>query len=285
MEGKKVGITETVLRDAHQSLLATRMRSFDITRIAQAYSRGLPNLFSLECWGGATFDVSMRFLNEDPWERLRQVRDGAPNILTQMLLRGSNGVGYTNYPDNVVQFFVKQAAAGGVDIFRVFDCLNWVENMRVSMDAVIEANKVCEGVVCYTGDMLDPDRSKYDLKYYVALAKELEAAGAHVLGLKDMAGLMKPAAARKLISTLKEEIGLPIHLHTHDTSGAAAATVLAAVDAGVDAVDAAMDALSGTTSQPTLGSLVAAMADTDRDPGLDAKAIVEGGFEKPRFLA
>jgi pyruvate carboxylase len=274
----RVLFTDTTMRDAHQSLLATRMRSFDITRIAQAYSRGLPNLFSLECWGGATFDVSMRFLNEDPWERLAKVRAGAPNILTQMLLRGSNGVGYTNYPDNVVKFFVAQAAKGGVDIFRVFDCLNWVENMRVSMDAVIEANKVCEGVVCYTGDMLDPDRAKYDLKYYVALARELEAAGAHVLGLKDMAGLLKPAAAKKLISTLKQEIGLPIHLHTHDTSGAAAATVLAAVDAGVDAVDAAMDALSGTTSQPTLGSLVAAMADGDRDPGLDAKAIRQISF-------
>ncbi|MHA6300239.1 pyruvate carboxylase [Devosia sp. CAU 1758] len=275
---KRVLFTDTTMRDAHQSLLATRMRSFDITRIVQAYSRGLPNLFSLECWGGATFDVSMRFLNEDPWERLAKVREGAPNILTQMLLRGSNGVGYTNYPDNVVKFFVKQAAAGGVDIFRVFDCLNWVENMRVSMDAVIEANKVCEGVVCYTGDMLDPERSKYDLKYYVALAKELEAAGAHVLGLKDMAGLLKPAAAKKLIATLKEEIGLPIHLHTHDTSGAASATVLAAVDAGVDAVDAAMDALSGTTSQPTLGSLVAAMADGERDPELDARAIRQISF-------
>jgi pyruvate carboxylase len=274
----RVLFTDTTMRDAHQSLLATRMRSFDITRIAQAYSRGLPNLFSLECWGGATFDVSMRFLNEDPWERLAKVRAGAPNILTQMLLRGSNGVGYTNYPDNVVKFFVKQAAAGGVDIFRVFDCLNWVENMRVSLDAVIEANKVAEGVVCYTGDMLDPDRAKYDLKYYVALAKELEAAGAHVLGLKDMAGLLKPAAAKKLIATLKQEIGLPIHLHTHDTSGAASATVLAAVDAGVDAVDAAMDALSGTTSQPTLGSLVAALADGDRDPGLDAKAIRQISF-------
>jgi pyruvate carboxylase len=275
---KRVLFTDTTMRDAHQSLLATRMRSFDITRIAQAYSRGLPNLFSLECWGGATFDVSMRFLNEDPWERLAKVREGAPNILTQMLLRGSNGVGYTNYPDNVVKFFVAQAAKGGVDIFRVFDCLNWVENMRVSMDAVLEANKVCEGVICYTGDMLDPDRAKYDLKYYVNLAKELEAAGAHVLGLKDMAGLLRPAAAKKLIATLKEEIGLPIHLHTHDTSGAASATVLAAVDAGVDAIDAAMDALSGTTSQPTLGSLVAALADTDKDPQLDAKAIRQISF-------
>ncbi|WP_127754765.1 pyruvate carboxylase [Devosia sp. 1566] len=275
---KRVLFTDTTMRDAHQSLLATRMRSFDITRVAQAYAHGLPNLFSLECWGGATFDVAMRFLNEDPWERLAQVRDGAPNILTQMLLRGSNGVGYTNYPDNVVRFFVQQAARGGVDVFRVFDCLNWVDNMRVAMDAVLEADKVCEGVLCYTGDMLDPDRSKYDLKYYVALAKELEAAGSHVLGIKDMAGVLKPAAARKLVATLKDEVGLPIHLHTHDTSGAAAATVLAAVEAGVDAVDAAMDALSGTTSQPTLGSLAAALADGERDSELDAKAIRQISF-------
>ncbi len=274
----RVLFTDTTMRDAHQSLLATRMRSYDITRIAEAYSRGLPNLFSLECWGGATFDVSMRFLNEDPWERLAAVRAGAPNILTQMLLRGSNGVGYTNYPDNVVKFFVKQAARGGVDIFRVFDCLNWVENMRVSMDAVIEAGKVCEGVICYTGDVLDPNRAKYDLKYYVALAKELEAAGAHVLGLKDMAGLLKPAAAKKLIETLKQEIGLPIHFHTHDTSGASAASVIAAIDAGVDAVDAAMDALSGTTSQPTLGSLVAALKGGPRDPLLDDAAIRDISF-------
>ncbi|MGN6486588.1 MAG: pyruvate carboxylase subunit B, partial [Devosia sp.] len=238
----------------------------------------LPNLFSLECWGGATFDVAMRFLNEDPWERLAAVREGAPNILTQMLLRGSNGVGYTNYPDNVVKFFVRQAAQGGVDVFRIFDCLNWVENMRVSIDAVAEADKVAEGAICYTGDLLDPDRSKYDLKYYVGLAKELEAAGAHVLGIKDMAGLLKPAAARKLVETLKQEVGLPIHLHTHDTSGAAAATIMAAVDAGGDAFDAAMDALSGTTSQPTLGSLVAALKDGPRDPQLDGKVIREISF-------
>jgi len=275
---ERVLFTDTTMRDAHQSLLATRMRSFDITRIAQAYSRGLPDLFSLECWGGATFDVSMRFLNEDPWERLAKVREGAPNILTQMLLRGSNGVGYTNYPDNVVKFFVAEAARGGVDVFRIFDCLNWVENMRVSIDAVREADKVAEGAICYTGDLFDPDRAKYDLKYYVALAKELEAAGAHVLGLKDMAGLLKPAAAFKLISTLKQEIGLPIHFHTHDTSGASAATILAAVEAGVDAVDAAMDALSGTTSQPTFGSLVAALEGSERDPGLDSKAIRQISF-------
>jgi pyruvate carboxylase len=269
----KVLFTDTTMRDAHQSLLATRMRSFDITRVAQAYSRGLPNLFSLECWGGATFDVAMRFLNEDPWERLAAVREGAPNILTQMLLRGSNGVGYTNYPDNVVRFFVLQAAKGGVDVFRIFDCLNWVENMRVSIDAVIEADKVAEGAVCYTGDLNDPSRSKYDLKYYVGLAKELEQAGAHILGIKDMAGLLRPAAAKMLIEALKAEIGLPIHLHTHDTSGAAAATIMAAVDAGVDAVDAAMDALSGTTSQPTLGSLVAALSDGPRAPELDLASI------------
>jgi pyruvate carboxylase len=275
---KQVLFTDTTMRDAHQSLLATRMRTHDIVKIAKAYSHGMPNLFSLECWGGATFDVSMRFLTEDPWERLATIREEAPNIMTQMLLRGSNGVGYTNYADNVVKFFVEQAAKGGIDVFRVFDCLNWVENMRVSMDAVIEAGKVCEGVICYTGDMLDPDRATYDLKYYVGLAKELEKAGAHVLGLKDMAGLLKPAAARKLISTLKEEIDLPIHFHTHDTSGAAAATVLAAVDAGVDAIDAAMDSFSGTTSQPCLGSLAAALRGTERDPDLDAKTIREISF-------
>ncbi|MCF4099386.1 pyruvate carboxylase [Maritalea mediterranea] len=275
---KQVLFTDTTMRDAHQSLLATRMRTHDIVKIAKAYSHGMPNLFSLECWGGATFDVSMRFLTEDPWERLAIIREEAPNIMTQMLLRGSNGVGYTNYADNVVKFFVEQAAKGGIDVFRVFDCLNWVENMRVSMDAVIEAGKVCEGVICYTGDMLDPDRATYDLKYYVGLAKELEKAGAHVLGLKDMAGLLKPAAARKLISTLKEETDLPIHFHTHDTSGAAAATVLAAVDAGVDAIDAAMDSFSGTTSQPCLGSLAAALRGTERDPELDAKTIREISF-------
>lgn len=278
LEQKQVLFTDTTMRDAHQSLLATRMRSDDIVKIAKAYSRGMPNLFSLECWGGATFDVAMRFLNEDPWERLALIRENAPNILTQMLLRGSNGVGYTNYPDNVVKFFVAQAAKGGVDIFRVFDCLNWVENMRVSMDAVIESGKICEGVVCYTGDMLDPDRAKYDLKYYVALAKELESAGAHILGLKDMAGLLKPAAAKKLFSTLKQEISIPIHFHTHDTSGAAAASILAAVEAGVDAVDAAMDALSGTTSQPCLGSLNAALEGHARDPEFNPDVIRKISF-------
>jgi pyruvate carboxylase len=201
----------------------------------------------------------MRFLTEDPWERLAEIRERVPNILLQMLLRGSNAVGYANYPDNVVRFFVGQAAAAGIDLFRVFDCLNWVENMRVSMDAVREAGKLCEGAFCYTGDILDPDRAKYSLKYYVGLTKELEAAGAHIIGIKDMAGLLKPAAAKKLVSTLREETGLPIHFHTHDTSGISAASVLAAVEAGVDAVDAAVDSLSNLTSQPTLGSIVEAL--------------------------
>jgi len=277
-EQSRVLVTDTTMRDAHQSLLATRMRTHDIAGIADSYARALPGLFSLECWGGATFDVAMRFLTEDPWERLAMIRERAPNILLQMLLRGANGVGYTNYADNVVQFFVKQAASGGVDLFRVFDCLNWTENMRVAMDAVRGEGKILEAAICYTGDILDPDRAKYDLKYYVGLARELEAAGAHIIGIKDMAGLLKPAAARALIATLREETDLPIHLHTHDTSGISAATVLAAVDAGVDAVDAAMDALSGLTSQPCLGSIVEALKGSERDTGLDPSAIRKISF-------
>ena len=274
-EQKKLLITDTAMRDGHQSLLATRMRSIDMIKVAPSYAANLPELFSVECWGGATFDVAYRFLQECPWQRLRDLRARMPNVMTQMLLRASNGVGYTNYPDNVVQFFVKQAAETGVDVFRVFDSLNWVENMRVAMDAVIEANKVCEGTICYTGDILDPDRAKYDLKYYVQMGKDLKAAGAHVLGLKDMAGLLKASSARPLIKALKEEVGLPIHFHTHDTSGAAIATIMAAAEAGVDAVDGAMDALSGNTSQPTLGSIVEALRHTERDTGLDISAIRE----------
>ncbi|HZP19580.1 MAG TPA: pyruvate carboxylase [Bauldia sp.] len=275
---KRALVTDTTMRDAHQSLLATRMRSNDLTAIAPAYASALPSLLSLECWGGATFDVAMRFLAEDPWERLADIREKVPNILLQMLLRGSNAVGYTNYPDNVVKFFVREAAKGGVDLFRVFDCLNWVENMRVSMDAVREAGKLCEGAMCYTGDILDPKRAKYDLKYYVALAHELEKAGAHILGIKDMGGLMKPAAATKLVRTLREETDLPIHFHTHDTSGISAATVLAAVAAGADAFDAAIDSMSGLTAQPCLGSLVEALADTENDTGLDVEAIRKISF-------
>ncbi|MDO6967072.1 pyruvate carboxylase [Rhizobium alvei] len=278
LDQKRVLVTDTTMRDGHQSLLATRMRTFDIANIAGTYSRALPNLLSLECWGGATFDVSMRFLTEDPWERLSLIRESAPNFLLQMLLRGANGVGYKNYPDNVVKYFVRQAAKGGIDLFRVFDCLNWVENMRVSMDAVAEENKLCEAAICYTGDILNSARPKYDLKYYVDLAKELEKAGAHIIAVKDMAGLLKPAAARILFRELKQSVGLPIHFHTHDTSGIAAATVLAAVEAGVDAVDAAMDALSGNTSQPCLGSIVEALSGTERDPGLDPSWIRKISF-------
>ncbi|SOE16729.1 pyruvate carboxylase [Hoeflea halophila] len=272
-EQKRVLMTDTTMRDGHQSLLATRMRTYDIAAIAGTYARALPDLLSLECWGGATFDVSMRFLTEDPWERLERVREGAPNLLLQMLLRGANGVGYKNYPDNVVKHFVRQAAQGGVDLFRVFDCLNWVENMRVSMDAVGEENKLCEATICYTGDILNSARPKYDLKYYTGLAAELEKGGAHIIAVKDMAGLLKPAAARQLFTALREATDLPIHFHTHDTSGISAATVLAAVDSGVDAVDAAMDALSGNTSQPCLGSIVEALKGHERDPGLDTEWI------------
>ncbi len=270
---KRVLVTDTTMRDAHQSLLATRMRTFDIVGAAGAYAGLLPGLFSLECWGGATFDVAMRFLCEDPWERLALVREKAPNILLQMLLRGANAVGYTNYPDNVVRQFVKTAADAGMDVFRIFDCLNWVENMRVSIDAVLESGKLAEGAICYTGDMLDPSRGKYSLRYYVDLAKELERAGCHILCIKDMAGLLKPAAARALIGAIRNEVALPIHLHTHDTSGIAAGTLLAAVNAGVDAVDVAMDSMSGLTSQPCLGSVVEALRHDERDTGLDSDAI------------
>src|SRR5210317_907623 len=271
---KQVLITDTTMRDGHQSLLATRLRSIDMIKVAPSYAANLPQLFSIECWGGATFDVAYRFLQECPWQRLRDLRSAMPNLMTQMLLRASNGVGYTNYPDNVVQSFVAEAAKG-IDVFRVFDSLNWVENMRVAMDAVIEANKVCEGTICYTGDILNPDRAKYDLKYYVDMGNELKTAGAHILGLKDMAGLLKPAAARVLIKALKDEVGLPIHFHTHDTSGVAGATILAAAEAGVDAVDAAMDAFSGGTSQACLGSIVEALRHSPRDTGLDINHIRE----------
>ena len=268
LEQKRLLLTDTTMRDGHQSLLATRMRSLDMIKAAPVYSSKLPKLFSVECWGGATFDVAYRFLQECPWQRLRDIRASMPNIMTQMLLRASNGVGYTNYPDNVVESFVKEASKG-IDVFRVFDSLNWVENMRVAMNAVLDTNKICEASICYTGDILNPERAKYNLQYYVSMAKELEAAGAHVLGLKDMAGLLKPAAATRLIQTLKSEIGIPIHFHTHDTSGIAASTILAASEAGVDAVDTAMDAFSGGTSQPCLGSIVEALRHTSRDTELN----------------
>ena len=275
---KQVLLTDTSMRDAHQSLIATRMRTADMLPIAPFYARELSQLFSLECWGGATFDVALRFLNEDPWQRLAQLRQRVPNILFQMLLRGSNAVGYTNYADNVVRFFVQQAATNGIDLFRVFDSLNWVENMRVAIDAVVEAGALCEGAICYTGDLMDPKRSKYDLKYYLGIARQLQAAGVHVLGIKDMAGICRPQAVALLVKALKEETGLPVHFHTHDTSGISAASVLAAAEAGCDAVDAALDALSGLTSQPNLSSIAAALGGSPLDPGISLPALHEASM-------
>ncbi|HMM55862.1 MAG TPA: pyruvate carboxylase, partial [Candidatus Desulfobacillus sp.] len=270
---RRLLLTDTTLRDAHQSLFATRLRTRDMLEVAPHTARLLPGLFSLECWGGATFDVALRFLKEDPWERLARLREAVPNILLQMLLRASNAVGYTNYADNVVRFFVSQAAREGIDLFRVFDSLNWVDNMRVAIDAVRESGALCEAAICYTGDLFDAARPKYDLKYYVGLARQLERAGAHILGIKDMAGVCRPRAAAELVRALKQETGLPIHFHTHDTSGISAASVLAAAEAGCDAVDGALDAMSGLTSQPNLGAIAAALRGTPRDPGLDAGAL------------
>jgi pyruvate carboxylase len=274
-EQRAVLLTDTTLRDAHQSLFATRMRTVDMLRIAPHYARLLPQLFSLECWGGATFDVALRFLKEDPWQRLAQLRAAIPNVLFQMLLRGANAVGYTSYPDDAVRWFVRQAAAGGVDLFRVFDALNWVRNMRVAIDAVRETGALCEGAICYTADLFDRSRPKYDLAYYLGIARELQRAGVHLLAVKDMAGVCRPRAARELVRALREETGLPVHFHTHDTSGAGAASVLAAVEAGAAAVDGAFDAMSGLTSQPNLNAVVAALEGTERDPGIDRAAMQE----------
>ena len=283
---QQVLVTDTTMRDAHQSLLATRFRTHDMARIAPYYASLLPGLFSVECWGGATFDVSMRFLKECPWERLEAFREAMPNLLLQMLLRSANAVGYTNYPDNVVRHFVAQAALSGVDVFRVFDSLNWADNMRVAMDAVIESGKVCEAAICYTGNLTDPGCTKYDLAYYVKLARQLESAGAHVLGIKDMAGLCQPRAAYELVRALKQEVSIPIHFHTHDTSGIAGASVLMAIEAGCDAVDAALDAMSGGTSQPNLGSIVEALRHGPRATALDPARVrmVSSYWEQVRKL-
>jgi pyruvate carboxylase len=268
-------LTDTTFRDAHQSLLATRVRTYDMLRIAHMMAHRLHNLYSLEMWGGATFDVAMRFLHEDPWLRLRELREAIPNICFQMLLRASNAVGYTAYPDNAVEEFIYEAAGQGIDIFRIFDSLNWLPNMKVSMEAVRKTGKICEAAVCYTGDILDPRRDKYSLQYYVKMAKELERMDAHMLAIKDMAGLCKPYAAEKLVSALRQEIGIPIHFHTHDTSGINAASVLKAAEAGVDAADGAVASMSGTTSQPNLNSIVAALRNTARDSGVDLDALNE----------
>ncbi len=270
---KRLLLTDTTFRDAHQSLLATRMRTYDMVRIAEAYSRLCPQLFSLEMWGGATFDTSMRFLKECPWQRLSDMRARVPNILFQMLLRASNAVGYTNYPDNVVKAFSREAAQAGIDVFRIFDSLNWVPNMRVAMEAVQEAGGICEAAICYTGDLLDPSRDKYNLKYYVELAQELEKMGAHILAIKDMAGLCKPYAAEKLIKTLKQEIGIPVHFHTHDVSGMQAAAILKGAEVGLDIADGAIATMAGGTSQPNLNSLVEGLRFQPRETGLDPEVL------------
>ncbi|MES2709643.1 MAG: pyruvate carboxylase [Verrucomicrobiota bacterium] len=273
---KRLLLTDTTFRDAHQSLLATRVRSYDMLRVADAVAHRASGLFSLEMWGGATFDTAMRFLRDDPWERLRQLRERIPNICFQMLFRGSNAVGYTNYPDNVVRGFIRHAAATGMDIFRIFDSLNYLPNLTEAMQAVREETEsICEGTICYTGDILDPKRDKYSLSYYVKLAKELEKMGAHMLCIKDMAGLCRPFAAAKLVKTLKEEIGIPIHFHTHDTSGINASSILSASEAGVDVCDAAISSMSGCTSQPNLNSIVAALEHTPRATGLDPATLQE----------
>jgi pyruvate carboxylase len=272
---KRLLITDTTFRDAHQSLMATRVRTHDLLATASAVAQRLPNLFSVEMWGGATFDTAMRFLHEDPWQRLRELRQRIPNICFQMLLRGANAVGYTSYPDNVIIEFVRESYAQGIDIFRIFDSLNSIENMRVSIDAVLETGAVCEPAICYTGDIFDKGRAKYSLKYYVSMAKQLEKLGAHFLAIKDMAGLCKPYAAYELVKTLREEIAIPVHFHTHDTSGINSASVLKAADAGADVADAAIAALSGGTSQPNLNSIVEALRHTPRDTDLDIEALNE----------
>ncbi|MEA5041649.1 MAG: pyruvate carboxylase [Oscillibacter ruminantium] len=273
LDQKKLLVCDTTTRDAHQSLLATRVRTRDIIKCMEATSEIEADAFSLECWGGATFDVAYRFLHESPWERLDMIREKAPNLLLQMLIRGANAVGYTNYPDNVIREFVRQAAKSGIDVFRVFDSLNWIPGMEVAMDEVLKQGKICQATVCYTGDILDPARDKYTLNYYVNMAKELEKRGAHMLAIKDMAGLLKPYAAKKLVTALKQEIGIPIQLHTHNTSGNQVAAVLLAAEAGVDVADLAISSMSSLTSQPSLNAVVAALQGTERDTGMDLERL------------
>ncbi|WP_077320303.1 pyruvate carboxylase [Virgibacillus proomii] len=271
-EQKEVLLTDTTFRDAHQSLLATRIRTKDLCRIAEPTARMLPNLFSVEMWGGATFDVAYRFLKEDPWDRLLKLRERMPNVLLQMLLRASNAVGYKNYPDNLIKEFVEKSATAGIDVFRIFDSLNWVEGMKLAIESVRNNGKIAEAAMCYTGNILDTGRAKYDVSYYKNLAKELEKSGAHILGIKDMAGLLKPEAAYQLITTLKETVDLPIHLHTHDTSGNGIYLYARAIDAGVDAVDVAASPMAGLTSQPSAQTLYHALEDHERQPNINVDA-------------
>ncbi|NNC85355.1 MAG: pyruvate carboxylase [Bacteroidia bacterium] len=271
---KTIQFTDTTLRDAHQSLLATRVRTIDMMRVAEAFARAHPNIFSMEVWGGATFDVAMRFLHESPWERLQKLREAIPNTLLQMLLRGSNAIGYTAYPDNLVERFVEESWKNGVDIFRIFDSLNWVESMKVSIKAVRERTQgIAEACICYTGDITNPEKTKYNLQYYLDLAKSLEDEGAHILAIKDMAGLLKPSAASVLIKELKKAIDIPIHLHTHDTSGIQLATYLNAIDAEVDVMDVALSSISGLTSQPNFNTLLEALRGHERAPEFDIESL------------
>jgi pyruvate carboxylase len=270
---KRVRFTDTTWRDAHQSLLATRLRTYDLARVAGATSHLMSNFFSLEMWGGATFDVAYRFLSEDPWVRLEELRKTVPNVMFQMLVRGANAVGYTNYSDDVVVAFIEEAAACGMDVFRIFDALNDVNNMQVAIDAAQKTGKIVETAMCYTGDVSDPRRTKYDLKYYVELAKEIVRRGTHLLCIKDMAGLLKPRAATMLVKALKDAVDVPIHLHMHDTSGNSIASYFAAIDAGIDVVDGAVSSMAGMTSQPSLSSLAFGLAGTPRDPQIDPEAM------------
>ena len=272
-EQQSVLLTDTTFRDAHQSLLATRVRTHDIEKIAAQTQLAIPQLFSSEMWGGATFDVAYRFLNEDPWERLRKIRQQMPNTLMQMLFRGSNAVGYSNYPDNVIQAFIKESAKQGIDVFRIFDSLNWTAQMEPSIQAVLDTGKIAEAAICYTGDINDPLRSKYDIRYYKQMAKDLESLGAHIIAIKDMAGLLKPQAAYRLISELKDTVDVPIHLHTHDTSGNAIMTYEKAIQAGVDIVDVAISAMSAHTSQPSMSSLYYALLGDKRAPQMDIQKV------------
>ncbi|MGO3031734.1 MAG: pyruvate carboxylase, partial [Microbacterium gubbeenense] len=275
-EQKALGVTETTFRDAHQSLLATRVRTKDLLNVAPHVARLESQLLSVEAWGGATYDVALRFLGEDPWARLEQLREALPNVAIQMLLRGRNTVGYTPYPTEVTDAFVEEAAATGIDIFRIFDALNDVDQMRPAIDAVRQTGtSVAEVALCYTGDLLNPAEDLYTLDYYVRLAERMVDAGAHILAIKDMAGLLRPAAAAKLVTALRREFDLPVHLHTHDTAGGQLGTLLSASAAGADAVDAASATMAGTTSQPSLSSLVAALAHTNRDTGLDLQSVAD----------
>jgi len=270
---KKIYYTDTTFRDGHQSLLATRMRTYDMLKVAEAYAKDHPQTFSMEAWGGATFDVCLRFLHEDPWKRLQKLRAAMPNILIQMLIRGCNGVGYSAYPDNLVESFVQKSWENGVDVFRIFDSLNWMENIAPCIEMVRKTGGIAEGALCYTGDILDPKRTKYNLDYYLRLAKDLENAGSHILGVKDMSGLLKPYAAKILIEALKDTVKIPIHLHTHDTSSLQAATYMQAIDAGVDVVDCALGALSGMTSQPNFNSIVEMMRFHERENPYNIKSL------------